>query len=72
MLSSIMAVISQSSPRATTKYLLTELLSQWSQWPTAEHSDVPTMRRLCDSLHCDLVGLGAEANDLYELPSKNK
>ena len=66
--------IIQSFPRATTQQLLTELLSQWCQWPTADHSDVPTMERLCDALRSGLVGLGAQANDLYELrnslPSK--
>ena len=38
--------ISQSFPKATTQQLVTELLSQWSQWPTSDHSDAPTMERL--------------------------
>ncbi len=59
--------ISQSNPIATTQQLLTELLSQWSQWPTADHPDAPTMERLRDALRSGLVGLGAQANDLYEL-----
>ena len=62
--------ISCSNPGATTQQLLTELLSQWSQWPTADHSDVPTMERLRDALRSGLVGLGAQANDLYELRSQ--
>ena len=59
--------LSLSFPRYTTEQLLTELLSRWCQWPTADHSDVPTMERLCDALRSGLVGLGAQANDLYEL-----
>ena len=58
--------ISHSTPRATTKHLLHELLSQWSQWPTAEHRQDPTMERLCDALRSSLVGLGAPASELYE------
>ncbi len=58
--------IFHSSPGATVQQLLTELLSQWSQWPTAAHSDVPTMERLRDALRSGLVGLGAEANTLYD------
>ena len=64
----------QSDPRAKVQQLLVELLSQWSQWPTTGHSNVPTMERLRDALRSDLVGLGAVANDLYKLrhflPSK--
>ena len=63
-------------PRATPQRLLTELLHQWSQWPTAEHPQAPTMERLCDALRSGQVGLGAEANDLYatrtNLPSQNE
>ena len=58
--------ISHSSPRATTQQLLTELLSQWSQWPTADKPNAPTLERLCDALRSGMVGLGAVANDLYE------
>ena len=61
--------ISQSLPRATTQQLLTELLIQWSQWPTEDHLDVPTLERLCDALRSRLVGLGAVANNLHELQS---
>lgn len=67
--------IEDSRPRAPVKQLLAELLSQWSHWPTADHSGVPTMEKLRDALHSGLVGLGAEAEDLYELrtflPSHN-
>ena len=59
--------IRHSFPTATTQQLLSKLLSQWSQWPTADHSDVPTMERLCDALRSGLVGLGAEADHLYGL-----
>ena len=59
--------IAHPIPGAPTQRLLTELLSQWSQWPTANHSDVPTMEKLRDALRSGLVGLGAEAADLYEL-----
>ncbi len=66
--------INRSNPGATTQQLLTELLSQWSQWPTADHPDDPTIERLCDALRSGQVGLGAVANTLYELrdslPSK--
>ena len=68
--------IIQTFPRAAPQRLLTELLNQWSQWPTAEHPQAPTMERLCDALRSGQVGLGAEANDLYAtrtgLPSLNK
>ncbi len=68
--------ISLSFPRATAQQLLTELLSQWSQWPTASHPDVPTMERLRDALRSGLVELGSVASDLYELrnflPSKQR
>ncbi len=68
--------ISLSFPRATAQQLLTELLSQWSQWPTAAHPDAPTMERLRDALCSGLVELGAVASDLYELknflPSKQQ
>ena len=59
--------LSLSFPGHTAQQLMIELLSQWSQWPTADHSDVPTMERLCDALRSGLVGLGAQANDLYGL-----
>ncbi len=56
-----------SSQDITTELLLTDLLSRWSQWPTRYHSDVPTLERLCSALRSNLVGLGAKANELYEL-----
>ena len=59
--------ISHSNPGASTKELLIQLLSQWSQWPTADHTEHPTMERLRDALRSGLVGLGAVANELYEL-----
>ncbi len=66
--------ISLSFSRAKTQQLLTELLSQWSQWPTADHPDAPTMERLRDALRSGLVELGAVATNIYELrnsiPSK--
>ena len=54
---------------STTQQLLTELLNQWSQWPTADHPDIPTVERLRDALRSELVGLGAVANDVYTLRS---
>ena len=54
-----------SHPNANPLQLLRELLSQWCQWPTATHSDVPTLESLMDALHSGPVGLGAAANDLY-------
>ena len=58
--------IVHSLPGANVQRLLTELLGEWSQWPTATHSDLPTMERLRDALRSGLVGLGAEANTLYQ------
>ena len=53
---------------------LKEVLCQWVQWPTAAHSQTPTIEMLRDALRSDLVGLGAVANQLYdarnELPSQ--
>ncbi len=59
--------INSNIPGATAQRLLTELLSQWSQWPTTDHHEDPTMERLCGALRSSLVGLGAVANELYEL-----
>ena len=63
-----------SLPGAPVQRLLVELLSQWSQWPTATHTTPPTMERLRDALRSNLVGLGAEANEIYDkrhqLPSR--
>ena len=41
---------------------LKELLSQWVQWPTANHPTKPTLRALCETLRSSLVGLGSLAN----------
>ena len=66
--------IDHTHPKGTPQRLLTELLSQWSQWPTATHTTPPTMERLRDALRSNLVGLGAEANEIYDkkdsLPSR--
>ena len=40
------------------KSYMQELLSQWCQWPVREHSELPTLRRLCDTLRSTVVGLG--------------
>ena len=37
---------------------LTELLSQWVQWPTVNHPIKPTLGALCETLRSSLVGLG--------------
>ena len=37
---------------------LTEILSQWIQWPTVNHPKKPTLGALCESLRTPLVGLG--------------
>ena len=67
--------IKQSKPGAHPQQLLNELLSQWSQWPTVDHPEDPTMERLCDALRSGLVRLGATADHLFEirnfLPSSN-
>ena len=41
---------------------LTELLSQWVQWPTKDHPTKPTLRALCEALHSSPVGLGSLAD----------
>lgn len=56
--------LSHSYPRATAQELLTKLLCQWSQWPTADHPDIPTIESLRDALRSDLVQLGAVANNV--------
>ncbi len=67
--------ISSSSPTSSTQQYLAQLLSQWCQWPTTDHSASPTMERLWDALHSGMVGLGAAAQELYNLiahlPSQN-
>ena len=45
---------------APTSYL-TELLSQWVQWPTVNHLTKPTLRALCEVLRSSIVGLGSLA-----------
>ena len=41
---------------------LTELLSQWIQWPTEDHPTKPTLRALCKALRNSSVGLGSLAD----------
>ena len=48
---------------APTRYL-TELLSQWVQWPTNGHPHKPTLEALCEALRSSLVGLGQLADEL--------
>lgn len=38
-----------------------QLLSQWVQWPTADHPTNPTLRLLCTALRSSSVGLGSLA-----------
>ena len=45
---------------------LTKLLSQWVQWPTAEHPTKPTVGMLCKALRTSLVGLGSLADKVQE------
>ena len=40
---------------------LRELLSQWVQWPTADHPTKPTLGALCETLRSSPVGLGSLA-----------
>ena len=37
---------------------LTNLLSQWTQWPTKDHPTKPTLKVFCETLRSSLVGLG--------------
>ena len=66
--------IKHSSPIASPQQHLNQLLDTWAQWPNSSHQEVPTLKRLCDALRSNLVGLGAEANKLHErrycLPSQ--
>ena len=52
------------------------LLDKWSHWPTTNHPHRPTMEKLRDALRSGLVGLGADANELYSrrnfLPSRQR
>ena len=43
---------------------LQELLSQWVQWPTADHPYDPTLGALCTALRSSLVGLGSLAEEM--------
>ena len=43
---------------------LQELLSQWVQWPTADHPTHPTLGALCTALRSSLVGLGSLAEEV--------
>ena len=40
---------------------LTQLLSQWVQWPTVTHPTKPTLGALCETLRSSPVGLGSLA-----------
>ena len=66
--------IKHSSPIASPQQHFNQLLDTWAQWPNSSHHQVPTVKRLCDALRSNLVGLGAEANKLHErrysLPSQ--
>ena len=46
------------------KSFLTELLSQWIQWPTVDHPTKPTLEALCEALRSSLVGLGQLAGEV--------
>ena len=43
---------------------LTQLLSQWVQWPTVNYPIKPTLRALCGTLCSSLVGLGSLAEKI--------
>ena len=43
---------------------LTQLLSQWVQWPTVHHPTKPTLRALCGTLRSSFVGLGSLAEKI--------
>ena len=43
---------------------LTELLSQWVQWPTVNHPIKPTLRAICEVLGSSFVGLGSLAEEV--------
>ena len=43
---------------------LQELLSQWVQWPTADHPTHPTLGALCTALRSSFVGLGSLAEEM--------
>ena len=49
---------------AAPKSFLTELLSQWVQWPTVDHPHKPTLEALCKALCSSLVGLGSLAEEV--------
>ena len=55
--------LSRISVGAPVSYLQ-ELLSQWVQWPTADHPSHPTLGALCTALRSSLVGLGSLAEEL--------
>lgn len=40
---------------------MTEMLSQFVQWPTDKYSSKPTLGLLCSALRSSLVGLGSQA-----------
>ena len=57
--------------RAPVSYLM-QLLSQWVQWPTADHPTNPTLRILCIALRSTLVGLGSLAEKVEEQMTASK
>ena len=45
---------------------LAQLLSQWVQWPTANHPTKPILGVLCTALRSSVVGLGSLAERVEE------
>ena len=43
---------------------LTQLLSQWVQWPSVNHRTKPTLGALCETLRSSLVRLGSLAEEV--------
>ena len=41
-------------------------MSQWVQWPIAEHKTKPTLKELYEALRSALVGLGDLANKVKD------
>lgn len=63
-------------PRGSPEVFLNEILDQWTNWPTKDHPDHPTLEKLCEVLRSGLVKHGALSIDIYKLkdslPSKKK
>ena len=62
--------ISHDFPAATGQEHLAKLLDLWCHRPTANNCDLPTMEKLRDALCSALVGLGVEAEEIYNLRLK--